>query len=153
MAEWVGRMPDCQERNRIEGMEEMPDISMDSLQGESMIADTHHSLTQDYTGLVSGHQRPLAVEEAHQLMLDAWADYNTACDMRKEDDYEALKGIQTLYWTAQDADKNYSAVYNLWQTSLQECSCRQFAPDRETLCRACAARNLLKTMEDGEMPY
>jgi len=114
-----------------------------------MIANEHHALTQDYTGLTSGHIRPLPVQEAYDAMISAWSDYTFATDVR----FYTPEQLTEIRQAAVNADAYYAQVYDLWQVSLQECSCRQFAPDRETLCRACAARNLLKTMEDGDMPF
>lgn len=108
-----------------------------------MIDSTHHATVKDYTGLVSGHTRPLAVEQAHDASLEAWAQYIRATDIEP---LPSAAELDALRQAAFQADVWYDTIYNLWMTSLQECTCRD---DSSLSCPSCVARH---AMQD-EMPF
>jgi hypothetical protein len=112
------------------------------------IDTTDRETTQDWTGLTSGHQRPAKVQAAYDAMIEAWANYNFACDVRL---YTPMQ-LDELREAARNADMDYSQVYALWQYSLQPCECQPGRPNEdERTCPSCRARHELNG--DGEMPF
>ena len=73
----------------------------------------HSSTYYDYTGLTSGHKRPVEVEQAYSAMLDAWAVYNDACDRLENGDPMVNNEILTSLRTAAiRMDGEYSRIYD-----------------------------------------
>jgi hypothetical protein len=107
---------------------------------------TEQDKTYDWTGLRSGHIRPLKVEEAYTDQIDAWGNYIAACDEGKTNpELEALRLV------AIQKGQAYQSIYLTWAISQQDCTCRPGRPDEgERVCPACTAKHYL---DDGEMPY
>jgi len=116
-----------------------------------MIADAHHALVQDYTGLTSGHQRPVKVHDADHARLDAWADYIALCDKYESGRLLDSSIVINAREVAQALDAEYHRLYTVWQTSLQPCECRMIDADRDYTCMA--HRALAELNGDGDMPF
>ena len=112
-----------------------------------MIADAHHALVQDYTGLTSGHQRPAKVEQAYDAMIEAWADYNFACDAS----IYTPEQLMEIRNHAREIDAEYHRLYTVWQTAQGECKCRMIDADRDYTCMAHRAQAELNGA--GDMPF
>ena len=116
-----------------------------------MIADTHHAIVKDWTGLVSGHQRPAKLHDADHARLDAWADYIALCDNYADGKLLDIGIVINARAVAQALDAEYNRLYNVWQTSMGECECRPIDADREYTCLSCRAKHELNG--DGDMPF
>jgi len=116
---------------------------MTALSIDMTTADT----TYDYTGLVSGHPRPIRVQEAYDDMIAAWAEY-MAMTEKFCDGLASHADIQRMLERAQAADRQYQFVYLTWEVSQHECTCH---PIMGAACPACTARHYIE-MGD-EMPY
>ena len=67
----------------------------------------------DWTGLTSGHKRPVEVERAYSAMLDAWAVYSDACDRLEDGDTTITNDTLTSLRTAAiRMDGEYSRIYD-----------------------------------------
>jgi hypothetical protein len=115
-----------------------------------MIADTHHSLTQDWTGLTSGHQRPAKVQAAYDAMIEAWSEHSGICDAFA-DGKATHEMVNNALDVARYYDAEYHRIYGVWQTAQGECKCRPIDADREYVCLAHRAQAELNG--DGEMPF
>ena len=105
---------------------------------------TDREPTHDYTGLMSGHRRPLAVEQAHDASIEAWAAYIAATDLEPMPSIEELDALRQKAFAA---DVQYQSVYDLWMLSMQDCTCRD---DSSLSCPSCCARHALT---GEEMPF
>lgn len=108
---------------------------------------TTQDTTYDWTGLTTGHPKPIKVQEAYDDMIAAWSAHMSMADLF-EIGLATHEDIARTLGAAQMADRNYQFVALTWEVSQNECTCH---PVTGNACPSCTAKHYIE-MGD-EMPF